>query len=100
MRKSLEDKRKMSIFAASKRGIRRKDDNLYGLQRSFRAPVLRAITLRVVALFCYLVSRGTVAWLWQHRDDEQFDLAAWFPSLKYRAGHVWPAFIFSDTWAA
>lgn len=35
---SLEDKRKMSIFATSTRGIRRKDDNLYGLQRSFRAP--------------------------------------------------------------
>ena len=28
-------------------------------------------------------------------DDEQFDLAAWFPSLKYRAGHVWPAFFIS-----
>ena len=23
---------------------------------------------------------GTVAWLWKHRDDEQFDLAAWFLS--------------------
>ncbi len=32
---------------------------------------------------------------WHLCDDEQFDLAAWFPSLKYRAGHVWPAFIFS-----
>jgi len=29
---------------------------------------------------------GTVAWLQgnTYRDDEQFDLAAWFPSLKYR----------------
>jgi len=37
---------------------------------------------------------GTVAWLEgkTYRDDEQFDLAAWFPSLKYRAGHEWPAF--------
>ena len=24
---------------------------------------------------------------WHLCDDEQFDLAAWFPSLKYRAGH-------------
>ena len=32
---------------------------------------------------------------WHLRDDEQFDLAAWFPSLKYRAGHVWPAFFIS-----
>ena len=40
---------------------------------------------------------GTVAWLWKHRDDEQFDLAAWFLSLRYWAGHVWPAFIISDT---
>ena len=30
---------------------------------------------------------------WHLCDDEQFDLAAWFPSLKYRAGHEWPAFI-------
>jgi hypothetical protein len=37
---------------------------------------------------------GTVAWLEEKSkgDDEQFDLAAWFLSLKYRAGHVWPAF--------
>ena len=34
---------------------------------------------------------------WHLRDDEQFDLAAWFPSLKYRAGHVWPAFSFFDS---
>ena len=27
---SLEEKRKLSIFAMSTRGIRRKDDNLYG----------------------------------------------------------------------
>ena len=32
---------------------------------------------------------------WHLRDDEQFDLAAWFLSLRYRAGHVWPAFIVS-----
>ena len=32
---------------------------------------------------------------WHLRDDEQFDLAAWFPSLKYRAGHVWSAFFIS-----
>ena len=32
---SLEDKRKMSIFATSTRGIRRKDDNLYGSQSRF-----------------------------------------------------------------
>ncbi len=37
---------------------------------------------------------GTVAWLQDKTcgDDEQFDLAAWFPSLKYKIGHVWPAF--------
>ena len=29
---------------------------------------------------------------WHLCDDEQSDLAAWFPSLAYRAGHVWPAF--------
>ena len=33
---------------------------------------------------------------WHLCDDEQFDLAAWFPSLKYRAGHVWPAFSYLD----
>ena len=32
---SLEDKRKMSIFAMSTRGIRRKDDNLYSSQSRF-----------------------------------------------------------------
>ena len=32
---------------------------------------------------------------WHLRDDEQFDLAAWFPSLKYTAGHVWPALFIS-----
>ena len=41
---------------------------------------------------------GTVAWLQVKAcgDDEQFDLAAWFPSLEYRAELVtsWPAFIF------
>ncbi len=29
---------------------------------------------------------------WHLRDDEQFDLAAWFPSLKYRAGHELTSF--------
>jgi len=38
---------------------------------------------------------GTVAWLEEKSkgDDEQFDLAAWFLSLKYRAGHVWPVVV-------
>jgi len=33
---------------------------------------------------------GTVAWLEgkTYRDDEQFDLAAWFPSLKYSWSRV------------
>ena len=31
---------------------------------------------------------GTVAWLRKRRDDEQFDLAAWFPSLDYSWSHV------------
>jgi hypothetical protein len=35
---------------------------------------------------------GTVAWLWKHGDDEQFDLAAWFLSLEYRAGHELTSF--------
>ncbi len=30
---------------------------------------------------------------WHLRDDEQFDLAAWFPSLKYRAGHELTSFL-------
>jgi len=36
---------------------------------------------------------------WHLRDDEQFDLAAWFPSLKYRAGHELTSFyciVFSE----
>jgi hypothetical protein len=37
---------------------------------------------------------GTVAWLWKHRDDEQFDLAAWFPSLKYCWSRVASFYIF------
>ena len=37
---------------------------------------------------------GTVAWLRKRRDDEQFDLAAWILSLKYRTGHVWPVFLY------
>ena len=32
---------------------------------------------------------------WHLCDDEQFDLAAWFLSLKNKAGHVWPAFFIS-----
>jgi len=37
---------------------------------------------------------GTVAWLQVKAcgDDEQFDLAAWFPSLEYRAGHELASF--------
>ena len=37
---------------------------------------------------------GTVAWLQVKAcgDDEQFDLAAWFLSLKYRAGHMVASF--------
>ena len=31
---------------------------------------------------------GTVAWLRKRRDDEQFDLAAWFPSLKHSRSRV------------
>ena len=29
---------------------------------------------------------------WHLRDDEQFDLAAWFLSLEYRAGHELTSF--------
>ena len=31
---------------------------------------------------------GTVAWLRKRRDDEQFDLAAWFLSLEYSWARV------------
>ena len=37
---------------------------------------------------------GTVAWLQQCRDDEQFDLAAWFPSLAYSWSRVASFYIF------
>ena len=50
--KYLVDKKKKTIFAASNRGIRWKDDNLYGLQRSFRAPALRAIIQQSDGFVC------------------------------------------------
>ena len=37
---------------------------------------------------------GTVAWLQECRDDEQFDLAAWFPSLKHSWSRVASFYIF------
>ena len=42
---------------------------------------------------------GTVAWLEEKSkgDDEQFDLAAWFLSLKYRAGDMCDQLFFTGS---
>jgi hypothetical protein len=39
---------------------------------------------------------GTVAWLQQCRDDEQFDLAAWFHKHSDHHSSEWWAFFFKD----
>ena len=49
-----------AYLCSVKRGIRRKDDNLYGLQRSFRAPNITSHHSQEWWLCCYLGCWGTV----------------------------------------